>query len=87
MISKASFQKKYQYIKEFDWLNNEKQFEILELKNGRALLVPSEVDSTRYLLFTYYQDDFIYNFNSSSDESYFNKDDILTLISSMTVKD
>ena len=75
------------YIKEFDWLNNEKQFEILVLKNGRALLVPSEVDSTRYLLFTYYQDDFIYNFNSSSDENYFNKDDILNLISSMKVKD
>ena len=76
-----------QYTNEFHWLRDERDFRQTTLENGKVLFIPSEHNSSMYISFVYYKDDFIYSFYANIENYYFTEEHVMTLISSMKVKD
>jgi hypothetical protein len=75
------------YTNEFHWLKDENDFKRKSLENGEVLFIPSEHNPSMYISFVYYKDDFIYSFYVKNENEYFTEEDVMTLISSMRVKD
>ena len=76
-----------QYTNECRWLRDENNFRRLTLEDGEVLFIPSEHNPSMYNSFDYYKDDFIYSFYANIENYYFTEEHVMTLISSMKVKD